>query len=353
MLETIFEYIKENIWLVVFAGFFITAAWLAWQNRGSERVKAAIITGLAVGITGALITLPASEMSIWLRFSIITSATLATILINLKNESKTVEFPAVSIYEKASKRPLEAINATYRDRFSGQIGFCPVEFIVSRMPEENSDDELGQEKYFDVLFRLILDHLNFLYRNVWDIKVIRYNLQYGAFKFEPNERAPSGDFIAREDFVKIFPDCRALSVETLGHIGESFAVPYGTYLRGETKFFRDKNKPYKREFSLKNSFVQVTIELTSSTWSVGIGELGMYLNFTREVSEKFCSQVSDVKLSAKFNRLKIGHPEMFRYRRWVDVMFEEIQEGFDAVRHRKRGKDWYLLSKVSLIKSET
>jgi len=41
---------------------------------------------------------------------------------------------------------------------------------------------------------------------------------------------------------------------------------------------------------------------------------------------------------------------MFRYQRWVNTLFEELQETFDTSRHIQRGKEWYMLSKMSLIK---
>ena len=77
----------------------------------------------------------------------------------------------------------------------------------------------------------------------------------------------------------------------------------------------------------------------------------LLLGLSREESERFCTEVCQVKLSAKFNRFRSGHPEMYRYRRWVDGIFEVLQESFDSNRHVQRGEDWYILSKVSLIRN--
>lgn len=342
MLNAIFSYVMENLWLPIFPAILGTTTWLAWGNRASEKVRSAIVTGLAVGGAGALITIPAAD--IWLSLTIVASATLATILINLKEESKTTTIPTISVYQKASKRPLEAINDTYRDRFCARTFTTHTEFIVSRIPIEAGADETGQDLYFDVLLRMVLDDLYTLYRNVWDLQVTWSDVPFGRVKWQANEGAPRGGFIEREEFMKVFPDSKALQVERYGIVGNKLSVPNGTRLAAGT------NQPDRRTFFFKNPFIEVGVDLAFSSCSVGIGELRLLIGLSREESEKFYTEACEVKLSAKFNRFRSGHPEMYRYRRWVDGMFEELQESFDSSRHIQRGKDWYILSKVSLIK---
>ena len=93
----VFQLLIYNVWFIVFLAILSMTLWLAWQNRAAEKVKSAIINGLAIGITASLITIPASGISTWLRLAIVAAVTLTTVLMNLKDETKKVEFPSLSI----------------------------------------------------------------------------------------------------------------------------------------------------------------------------------------------------------------------------------------------------------------
>ena len=348
-----FQYVKENPWPAVFALIITAAACVAWQNRAAEKVRSSIVTGIAVGFTGALITIPAGSADMWLRLSIIASATLASmLLIALKEESRKVGFPTIFIYDSTTKTPLESRNDVYSYRFCRRTNLCPPEFIVSRMEATAEDNGTGGDLYFDVLLRMVVDLLFGLYRNAWDLKVIRRLLySHRSVSWEPNEGAPSPGFITREDFQKSFPESRALKVEDFPAIGNKLAVPSGTSLDGKTETIGVS--PHKRTLSLNNSYVELKVELIFSSFtSGGIGHLGLLLGLSGEESEKFSTCSCEINLSAKFSRLRSGHPEMPRYRRWVDGMFEEIQEDFDSRRHWERGRDWYITKKLSSIKED-
>lgn len=51
----------------------------------------------------------------------------------------------------------------------------------------------------------------------------------------------------------------------------------------------------------------------------------------------------EILLSAEFYRFKIGHPDMQRYRQWVDGMFGMIQKEYDFSKQWERQKERYLL----------
>lgn len=348
IMRLVFHFLIENGWFILFLGILSMTLLLAWQNRAAEKVKSAIINGLAIGTTASLITIPASGVSTWLRLSIVAAVTLTTVLINLKEENKKVEFPSASIYENSSRSPLEELDETYRYRFTCRTLACPRVFITSRISIDDKEADAKDALYFDVFSRLVVDQLYLLFRNIWDLRAIRSHLAYGVFKWEPNEGAPAGDFIDRQEFAKLFPDSRALQVERFSIVSDQMSVPKGTHLVGGSNKFSGGSRVYRRWFTLENHFVKVKVELSWSSGSIGIGELRLLLGMTQEESEKFWTEICDLKLSAKFNRFRSGHPQMFRYQRWVN----ELQETFDASRHIQRGKEWYMLSKMSLIKEK-
>lgn len=352
IMSAVFQFLIDNVWFILFFTILGMTLCLAWQNRASGKVRSTIINGLAVGITAGLLTIPVSGISLWLRLAIVTAGILATILINLKEENKKVEFLSVSIYEQNSRDPFEDHNETYRDRFTCRTLACPRVWITSRMPvDESTDAGTREEFYFDVLSRLVVDQLyQQSFRNIWDIRAIRSHLAYGVFRWEPNEGASPGDFIDRKEFTKLFPDSRALLVEMFGPVGDQMSVPKGTRLVGGFDKFSGGSRVYRRWFALENHFVKVKVDLSWSGGGIGIGELGLLLGMTTEESQNFWTDRCDLKLSAKFNRFRSGHPQMFRYQRWVNTLFEELQETFDTSRHIQRGKEWYVLSKMSLIK---
>jgi hypothetical protein len=351
LVSAVLQFLIDNICAILFLTIAGATIWLVWQNHASGKVRSTIVNGLAVGVTAGLITIPAPGLSLWLRLTIVLTGTLATILINLKEENKKVEFPSASIYEQESKTPLEELNETYRYRFTCRTLACPRIFITSRMSVDDSADANSRDEfYFDVLFRLVVDQLYQSFRNVWDIRAIRSHLPYGIFKWEPNEGASPGDFIDRKEFGKLFPDSPALQVERFGLVGDQMSVPKATRLAGGSDKFGGTNRTYRRWFTLENHFVKVRVDLSWSGGSIGIGELRMLLGISQEESQKFWTEVHDMKLSAKFNRFRSGHPEMSKYKRWVNTLFEELQETFDTSRHIQRGREWYMLSKMSLIK---
>ncbi len=337
------------MWLSIFIWFAAVTAWLAWQNRAADKVRQFILTSVAAGAVWALVPW-GNTSDIWIRLSVIALAASAGIyLVALKQEVKGVEFPTIFVYEKDTKKPLEALNDTYAYRFCQRMFPIDPVWIVSRM-ELAKEDATGVDLYFDVLLRMIADLLFGIYSTTWGLKVIR---RYGFAHHTLSSSSLEGSFPVQkfswEDFQRLFPESRSLQVERFGGIGDILAVPPGTQFNANTE--PPGGSPYKRTILLDNPYVKVEIELTFSSFSgVGIGDLGLLLGLSKEEGQKFCTTTIEVRLSAKFNRLKSGHPEMEKYRRWIEGLFEHLQEEFDSRRHWERGKDWYMINKLSAIK---
>ena len=337
------------MWLSVFILFTAATAWLAWQNRAADKVRQVILTSVAAGAVWALVPW-GNSTDIWVRLSVIALAASAGIYwVALKQEGRSVEFPTIFVYEKDTKKPLESLNDTYAYRFCQRMfSFDPV-WIVSRM-ELAKEDATGVDLYFDVLLRMIVDLLFGVYRTTWGLKVIRRSgYANHTISSYPHEGSFPIQKFSWEDFQRLFPESRSLQVARFEGIGDTLAVPLGTQFDGKTE--PPGGSPYKRTLLFDNAFVKVEIELTFSSYNgVGIGDLGLLLGFSKEEGQKFCTCTIEVRLTAKFNRLRSGHPEMEKYRRWIEGLFEHLQEEFDSRRHWERGKDWYMIKKLSAVK---
>jgi len=57
-------------------------------------------------------------------------------------------------------------------------------------------------------------------------------------------------------------------------------------------------------------------------------------------NEEFWSEHFEVICKAEFEKFRSGHPEMPRYKRWVDTMFAEVQEQLDEEKRLKRARDY-------------
>jgi len=164
--------LASKMWLLIFILFTAVTVGLAWQNGAAEKVRQVILTSVAAGAVWTLVPW-GSSTDIWTRLAVIAFAASAGIYwVALKQEERSVEFPALFVYEKDTKKPLESLNDTYAYRFCQRMFSLDPVWTVSRM-ELAKEDATGVDLYFDVLLRMIVDLLFGVYRTTWGINVIR------------------------------------------------------------------------------------------------------------------------------------------------------------------------------------
>ena|SRR5438093_1404698 len=108
VLIAVLKYFLATVFIVILAA----TVWLGWQNRASEKVVLTVLPALAIGATGALVT----------------------ILFSLRVEARKVEFPSVFIFDKDNKMPLEAIERSY---FSGKPNWFTAVHIAQEMTKKD------------------------------------------------------------------------------------------------------------------------------------------------------------------------------------------------------------------------
>ena len=101
---------------------------------------------------------------------------------------------------------------------------------------------------------------------------------------------------------------------------------------------------YKKMLFLKNPFVEISIAFTKRGGSEGLGDYQWLLGYNNKENNQFWSEHIEVVCEAKFERLRSGHPEMSRYKKWVQTMLEEIRYQFDDEKRLIRARDYHDLS---------
>jgi hypothetical protein len=91
--------------------------------------------------------------------------------------------------------------------------------------------------------------------------------------------------------------------------------------------------------------------LTTSGGHSGLGSLSQVLGYSQEDNAHFWTALYVVQLSAKFKAFRSGHPDMPKYRRWVDIMFARLQAELDARKRWERAREQFLLFREGIEKT--
>lgn len=100
---------------------------------------------------------------------------------------------------------------------------------------------------------------------------------------------------------------------------------------------------------LSTPFVTVTIKTRPLWWGVGLGEYRMMTDLpVGKDQELFGGYNYEMQVSAKFNRLRAGHPDMPLYRKWASQIISELKEDFDEELILKNAKEQFLFTKQAV-----
>lgn len=269
------------------------------------------------------------------------TVSFVTVRFSLNQETREARFHSAFIYHFKSKEPLEAKD---RDYFSGRPGFTRWEPLPSWLIHHNpSLPEAHRGRlYLDVLLGMVLQLLFTRYQSSWavDFGVITLpHLKGTGMDWEPQVDAPASDFVKWDECEQWFPESGVFRA-WVPPLVDRMAVPLKTTIRGEARY--DGNKePCGWSLHLKNPFVDITVGISPKVGTRGIGDLRKMIGYTVSHSEEYYAQAYAIRLHAKFERFRSGHPQMVWCRNWVADMFEALQEELDSRRHSERQKEHY------------
>ena len=303
---------------------FIIIVYFWFQNRSSELLAEKMLTTFAVAFF----------------------AILSALLFSLKSQERELEFASTVFFNKSDKRPLDAhLSGDGRLKFGGhQFGGMLSLFISKHLKdcEELNKAEFNKDReeivgfYHNMILVNLLDQLFWMYSARWDTNI--YSVRRGTSEekdayVDSKQTPPHYDSLSWEDLLNTEQRntfCDILSA--FSNIEETKVPP-----KTKVDFIITERK---REMIIENPFVKVTITINCSGGSLGLGDYKWLLGYENKKSEEFWSAHFRVNCRAKFEKFKSGHPEMPKYKQWVEVMFAEIQYQLDEKERLKRAKEY-------------
>jgi hypothetical protein len=304
--------------------------WLVWLNRASETMWAKVIPAIA----GLIVT-------------------LSTIYFTTKSESIDTQLFNYTLYiNKADKKLLDEHYSKQHAYGGAQFDVTLRNFIDKKLSEmglDKIDFEKNGEKvkdfYFDLAFIRLFSRFFWLYADSWDINInsVRQGDSFTS-SLTLNKPAPPCISLKWEGLLETLDPNDSLS-RLLVDFSQKFwikemKVPPKTKVGIETS-------TYKKTLSTKNPFAQISITFYQRGGSVGLGDYQWLLGYDNKKNNEFWSEHFEVACEAKFERLRSGHPDMPRYKRWVKTMFAEIQDQLDDEQRLKRAREYHELLAIS------
>jgi len=315
--------------IIIFLITGVLIAYLWFQNRNSELLNSKIMSAIGVAVFGIL----------------------SAILFSLKSENIELKFISTVFFHKSDKRPLDChLYGDGRLKFGGHqfVGMLS-QFINDRLEkceylnkaEFNKDSEKIVDFYQDMILIKLINQFFWMYSARWDTNLYSVRRGTGESKesyVDSMETPPNYDCFKWEDLLN------KEQQNNFYDLLSAFSNIKETKVPSKTKVDFIITE-WKREITLTNPFVKVTIAINKDGGSSGVGDYKWLLSYDNEKSEEFWSAHFRVNCNAKFENLKSGHPDMPKYKQWVEVMFAEAQYLLDEKEQLKRAHEYYDLIK--------
>ena len=307
------------IFLLFLFGFVV---YLAVQNRDSVALRSKLIPAIVIGLVGMLFT-------IWF---------------SLKSENIELKFISTIFFHKSDKKLLDE-HEIRRHAYGGeQFDGILKDFIRNYIENDENikREEFGdriRNLYFDMAFIKLIARFFWMYADWWDISIKssrRGNTMETMVSTIPP--IPDYDSLGCNDFLEAI-DRKDNFHKLLSEFSKKenwikkMTVPPKTTINFVTS-------TYGRTLVLKNSFTIVSITIDKFGGSTGLGDYRWLLDYDIKKSNEFWSEHFEVTCKANFEKFKSGHPEMKRYKRWVETLFAEIQYQLDEDIRLKRARDF-------------
>ncbi len=313
--------------ILIVAILVVVGTYIAYENRSLwslPEMKSRVVLPVILGIIGVFFT----------------------VLYSLRSEKIELNFNSTVYFHQSDLLALDEHDrrdALYGgEQFSGSLRSYIANCIEhdERFHEGDSDRRIREagELYCDMVLLKLMDRFFWAYADWWDVRITSQRLGDAVMSVvSPVKPEPASGSLAWQRFLIGSGDKGRFSSLLVDfpkqHWPEKMTVPPKTEGRVVVS-------PYDRKLVFTNPFVEVSVTIRPRGGSIGVGDFAWLLSYDKKKSKEFWSESFDVNCNADFRKMKCGHPEMPRYRRWVETMFDEIQYLLDDTQRMQRARDY-------------
>ena len=340
---------------IVCVGLIAITIKLLYLNRSSETIRSKVVPAFVIGLIGIVfIIVFSSSETIWSKvvpaFAIGLMGIFFTTWFSTKGESFSSQFNYTLYFNKIDKKGLDEHYNKQHAYGGAQFDDELRNFIDKKLAELGleKDGEQIEDLYFHLAFIKLSSRFYWLYANWWDIHINSVRRGDGfETVISANKPYPPCMSLKWNDLLETLVPNDSLCT-LLDDFSQNFWIKEMT-VPPKTKVGIETSK-VKNTLSLKNPFVEISITFNKHGGSVGLGDYQWLLGYDNKKNSEFWSERFEVVCEAEFERLRSGHPEMLRYKKWVQTMFEEVRYQFDDERRLIRARDYRDLSSQRQLK---
>jgi hypothetical protein len=202
----------------------------------------------------------------------------------------------------------------------------------------DKDGDKIKEFYHNVIFIKLISRFFWMYADWWDVNInsVRRGNSIESV-VSATEPKLSYDTLEWKDFLETL-DAKDNFYQLLSTFSKDYFIKKMT-VPPKTKVDFVTSK-YSRAVVLTNPFTRVSITIDRRSGSIGLGDYQWLLGYDNKENEGFWSEHFEINCKYEFEKFKSGHPDMPRYKRWVETMFAEIQYQLDDEGRLKRARDY-------------
>ena len=307
---------KSHLVLAILIVATAAAFYVVWMNRSSEKIISAVIPISAAALLGVFMA----------------------VFVFGGQAAETAEFPTTFIFRSSDNLP---VILPFRPQNQAL-------FLISQLgksnPEMLRDDASGASLYHHFLQRAIIETLAFRYSRSWETNILRFDTSLGSqLTAGPAENAAEPKkTISAEELGQKLGGNRFAQVHTVFNTG--LVLPPDTTLEIRPPSI-DQRLGEVSYITFDNPFVRLTIQTRVSQWGVLFGGYRLMLGQPSDTNTDLREATYVVSIKKEFKRLRTGHPDMPRYKAWVQQVAEELQTEYDEQRIWAKAKEEFLFSR--------
>jgi hypothetical protein len=314
--------VRATVVAIALAGGTVFAFYLVWINRASEKILTAVIPI----VVAALVGIP---------LAVFVFGGLPTI---------SEEFPSSFQIRKASKMPANLPLLLMSRRFSTPL-FEP-SLLWQQHPELFNDpaDAEGATLYHHLLQSAIIEWMSFRYHGSWQAEGAELELPIGRqTQFDPPQGANEPfERLSKEQLEATMNENKFATIHA--GITPQITLPINTVMRIRAPH-PDRREGEVSEIILRNDFCEISITTRQSSWFTGVGLLKSLAGLSDNENNDLATTNYIIKATARFNRMRSGHPKMPLYEQWANGLIAGLKQSFDEEIIWAKTKEDYLFFK--------